>query len=170
MMALDRRGQRNKRSASVRDMKLAGLFFALTLSSCVSTTFEPWSAVQHYPKGDAYHAVRIFEGDLPLVLRAGGRVVGTIKAEGSGRGVNDDDLIKHVTEDAPDNGGTHFFVTSTKIDRYITAAGAITPAYQGLFVSSHEDHEATAVVLRVEPERWGELPKEIRPSHWLYDD
>lgn len=143
---------------------------AMLFLGCVSTTFEPWSAAQHYPKGDAYLAVRIFEGDMPMILHAGGRVVGTIKAEGSGRGVNDDDLVKRVTENAPDHGGTHFFVTSTKVDRYITADGAITPAYQGLFVSSHEDHEATAVVLRVEPNRWAELPKEIRPSHWLYDE
>ena len=142
--------------------------FLLPFLACVSTQFEPYSAAQHYPDAKIAYATRIFEGDLATIAKVGGRVIGKMKAEGSGSGVNNDDMIKRVGENAPDYGGTHFFLTDSSVDRYFTATGNAWTGYQGPFIS-HEDHEANFIILRVEPDRWKELPKALQPHRWLYE-
>ncbi len=134
-------------------------------AGCVSTTFEPYSAAQHYPEAKIAMAIRIYEGDLATLAHANAHIVGKMTLEGKGVGVDDPETAHRVAKEAREYGGTHFFLTDSRVDRYFTSSGNIITGQQGPFIS-HADYQATYVILRVEPDRWHELPKELQPEDW----
>jgi Cyclin D1 binding domain len=178
----------NERSIGVNIVGRFALWVSLlvitsTLVACVSTQFHPRSAV---PEAQVTaRAVEFHEDDIRTLAAVGGRVVGTIFAQGSGfhfwpdwASSDDGSLDASAAREAAQAGGTHIILSSRGEDYFnVTFAGSsstnctgyggsvnCTSTYNPPRTQTVSKPRAEYVVVRVPPQNWADLPGALRPT------
>jgi hypothetical protein len=151
--------------------------------------YEPYTA-RRGPGRSAEWAAVAYRGDVEALAAVGARPLGTLELTGGPDDAALDDRARQLGAEA---GGTHVVptgrrdVTRTEVDEGATAAVALSAGLRGasdqaqcrggdLYACFRETPRAGAVyrtdtlraadylVIAVAPERWAELPSELRPE------
>ncbi len=147
----------------------------IALVGCAGTLvdFAPYSATAvKRPVTDS--AVFAYAGDVPLLKKARGVLVGTVIMTGNAF-TSRDDLRERALREAAARGGTHVFIENESAmtsfakltpDRAVTTVNgntATTTFRPGASVPV-TFHGGRFVVVRISPERWHRLPPQLRPE------
>lgn len=120
------------------------------------------------------YTVVAYEGDIPELAKADGKVVGTLDVSGNGY-AGADDVRERALEEAAAVGGTHLLIAgegSSTSWAQITPDRATTQVYGNTATTTYTPgtqlpitrHRGAFVVVRVPPSRWIELPVALRPA------
>jgi hypothetical protein len=150
-------------------------FFAFAALLCVSgcgavaTTYAPQSAVAPAPATES--AVRFFDGDIPAIAAAGGRILGRLEASGY---AGYERIRERSSAAVAKQGGTHFILDEDDVAQRLTDAMSGRPIPERAIAPYHSDAEMPVteafkrkkviyLVVHVPPENWGRLPEKLRP-------
>lgn len=146
-----------------------GLALALTLSACGASTyvnFEPSSA-EYVSRGTPAQtvrvAVRVYEKDLAPLAQCEGQVLGIIRVSGN-KWANGDDIRARAASYAATLGATHYFLRDSSVNTQMsgiiqTSPNTAVPAYSSSISAAY-------AIIVVEPRRWVDLPRYLRPRPW----
>src|SRR5262249_37693979 len=118
-----------------------------------------------------------YEDDVPVLMKAGGRVIGEVGAHG-GALAGQDSLDSKAAAVAAESGGTHFIVRrrSTSYVQTTSAGHANTTCSDGFgggqcnktypppVTRESPRQHAHFVVIRLAPAAWAALPEGLRPK------
>ncbi|MCE9635111.1 MAG: hypothetical protein K8T90_05330 [Planctomycetes bacterium] len=149
--------------------------------------FVPYTAGQSVGRLTK-RSVQFYEGDIATVLALNPTVIGTVIVSGNGR-AKFEDCERRAAEEAALRGGTHFVTMDERVIQQIAtvpgyshttssaSAGAVATrsfAAAGAQATSSTTSVASQTyttqapvaqyrVLRIEWERWGDLPRALQP-------
>jgi hypothetical protein len=158
----------------------------------VDVNFTPYSAVRSEKSTES--AVRFYEGDKTLLSKAGAQYVGELELDahesfsspfGKRKKQNVGDLLSHrAAAEAAKVGATHFLLVETGVDvneYQVAPEQEETQQVQGydqhgrkVTNSVTTKHDAKSIrteaprgrfaLFRVDPDRWNDLPTQLRPA------
>lgn len=135
----------------------------------VTVAYQPRSVVRVPAVAD--EAVMVYADDSEALSRLGARPVGSVVLTGNGA------LHARAACEVAEHGGTHYLVADegADVERYELAPArsvtrldpggdSITTTHQRAAVISVATDRLRVVALRLDPERWSELPAPLRPQ------
>lgn len=160
----------------MRGKKAWFVALAITLSGCglARAEFTPRSVT--IARGPVTETAMVFyEGDLAALEKAGAEVQGKLELHGNAY-AGATTLEKKAKAEGAAAGGTHVMLVDeswTHTESKITSDTATTRSngdgtYRTTFTpgmtQTRSNMHATYAVVRVPPERWGDLPAQLRPD------